>query len=202
MRAVEHASLEDKMIEAMQQNSRRNATTRRQLIAGTAMAFGGLAALSTKLWAGAAEGISRTAESIHQEPVFSSSPKRVYEALTDAKQFQKIVLLGAAMKSMAVGTAPAEISTEPGGAFSLFGGYLTGRQLELVPNLRIVQAWRAGSWDKGDYSIAKFVLQEDVSGTKIVFDHGGFPLGQAEHLAEGWHINYWEPLRKYLASQS
>jgi activator of HSP90 ATPase len=190
------------MMEQTNQNARRSAVTRRQLISGSALAFGGLAVFSTKSRAGAAEGISRTAESIHQEPVFSSSPKRVYEALTDAKQFQKVVLLSAAMKSMAIGMAPAEISTEPGGPFSLFGGYLTGRQLELVPNLRIVQAWRAGSWDKGDYSITKFVLQEDVSGTRIVFDHGGFPLGQAEHLAEGWHINYWEPLQKYLASQS
>jgi len=196
------ASLEDKMIESMKQNDRRNAPTRRQLIAGTAMAFGGLAVVSTKLWAGTPEGISRNAESIHQEPVFSTNPKRVYEALTDAKQFQKVVLLSEAMKSMGISAAPAEISTEPGGAFSLFGGYLTGRQLELVPNVRIVQAWRAASWGKGDYSIVKFVLQEDVSGTKIVFDHGGFPNGQAEHLAEGWHLNYWEPLQKYLASQS
>ena len=190
------------MIERMEQNARRNAPTRRQVIACTAVAFGGLAVVSTKLWAGAAQGISRTAESVHQEPVFSTSPKRVYEALTDAKQFQKVVLLSEAMKSMGIGTAPAQISTEAGGTFSLFGGYVTGRQLELVPNERIVQAWRAGSWDKGDYSITKFVLEEDVSGTKIVFDHGGFPLGQAEHLAEGWHINYWEPLRKYLVSQS
>jgi hypothetical protein len=34
---------------------------------------------------------------------------------------------------------------------------------------------------------------------QIVFDHKGFPLGQAEHLAEGWKANYWEPLGKYLA---
>jgi activator of HSP90 ATPase len=174
--------------------------TRRQLISSAALAFGSLAAFSTKTWAAATDEISHTAESIHMEPVFAASPKRVYEVLTDAKQFQRVVLLSSAMKSMALGTAPAEISTEPGGAFSLFGGYLTGRQLELVPNERIVQAWRAGSWNKGDYSIAKFVLQEDVSGTRIVFDHAGFPRGQAEHLAEGWHINYWEPLQKYLAS--
>jgi activator of HSP90 ATPase len=190
------------MIEQTNPNARRTVPTRRQLITGTALALGGLAVFSTKLRAGAAEGISHTAESIHQEPAFTASRKRVYEALTDAKQFQKVVLLSAAMKSMGIGTAPAEISTEPGGAFSLFGGYLTGRQLELVPNERIVQAWRAGSWGKGDYSIAKFELKEEGAGTKILFDHGGFPTGQAEHLAEGWHINYWEPLQKFLASQS
>jgi hypothetical protein len=39
---------------------------------------------------------------------------------------------------------------------------------------------------------------EQVAGTKIVFDHAGFPRGKAEHLAEGWKMNYWEPLEKFL----
>jgi len=43
---------------------------------------------------------------------------------------------------------------------------------------RVVQAWRAGGWDPAHYSIAKFELVEQGSGTKIVFDHTGFPNGQ------------------------
>ena len=94
---------------------------------------------------------------------------------------------------------PAEISREVGGGFALFGGYITGRHIELVPNERIVQAWRVGSWDPGVYSIAKFELAEQGSGTKIVFDHTGFPKGAGEHLAAGWKAHYWEPLAKLLA---
>jgi len=177
-----------------------NAPTRRQAIAGVAAAIGGLVLGSTRAWAGTEEGISHTAESIHLEPVFKASRKRVYEALADAKQFVKVVQLSAAMKGgTPPGAAPAEISREAGGAFSLFGGYITGRQIELVPNERIVQAWRAGGWDPGYYSIAKFELVEQGSGTRIVFDHTGFPIGRAEHLAEGWKGNYWEPLEKFLA---
>ncbi|HXN95144.1 MAG TPA: SRPBCC domain-containing protein [Candidatus Acidoferrales bacterium] len=176
-----------------------HSSTRRQVIAGAGIAFGGLALGSTGGWAEAAEEISHAAESIHQEPVFKASRKRVYEALTDAKQFDKVVQLSAAMKSgMAPGAKPTEIGREAGGAFELFGGYVTGRHLELVPNERIVQAWRAGSWDPGDYSIAKFQLVEQGAGTKIVFDHAGFPKGKAGHLAEGWKMNYWEPLEKFL----
>jgi len=67
-----------------------------------------------------------------------------------------------------------------------------------VTNERIVQAWRAGSWDPGIYSIARFELVEQGSGTKIVFDHTGFPKGDGEHLAGGWKMNYWEPLEKFL----
>jgi activator of HSP90 ATPase len=177
-----------------------NAPNRRQAIVGGAAAFGGLVLGSMKAWAGPEESISHAAESIHQERVFKAGRKRVYEALTDAKQFGKIVQLSAAMKNgMPPGAGPAEISREAGGTFSLFGGYVTGRQIELVPNERIVQAWRAGSWDPGHYSIAKFELVEQGSGTKIVFDHTGFPNGKAEHLAAGWKGNYWEPLEKFLA---
>jgi activator of HSP90 ATPase len=131
--------------------------------------------------------ISHTAESIHQEPVFKASRKRVYEAIMDEKQFSKMTGL------------PAEISREAGGAFSCFQGQIKGRNVDLVPNERIVQAWRSEGWKAGIYSIAKFVLVEQGSGTKIVFDHTGFPVGQAEHLLDGWKGHYWEPLEKYLA---
>jgi uncharacterized protein YndB with AHSA1/START domain len=177
-----------------------NGPTRRQAIVGVAMAFGGLALGSTAAWAGAEEEeISRTAESIHQEALFKASRKRVYEALTDTEQFDKVIQISGVMKSMHLGGKPTEISREVGGPFTLFGGYITGRHIELVPNERIVQAWRTGGWDPGVYSIAKFELVEQGSGTKIVFDHTGFPKGKAEVLASGWKAHYWEPLDKLLA---
>jgi len=173
--------------------------TRRQAIVGVAMACGGLALGSTKAWAEVQEEISHAAEAIHQEPVFKASRKRVYEALTDAKQFDKVIQMSGAVKSgMAKAPNPPEISREAGGAFSLFGGYVTGRHIELVANERIVQAWRAGAWEAGVYSIARFELVEQGSGTKIVFDHTGFPKRDGEHLAAGWKMNYWEPMEKFL----
>lgn len=171
--------------------------TRRQLLAGVAVTLGVFA--STKVHAAADDGISRIAESIHQEPVFKASRARIYEALLDARQFDKVIELSGVMQSMHLGNKPCEINREPGGAFALFGGYITGRQVELIPNQRIVQAWRAGSWPAGDYSIARFELVEQGSETKIVFDHGGFPKGEAESLASGWKAHYWEPITKLLA---
>jgi activator of HSP90 ATPase len=173
--------------------------TRRQAIISAAIAFGGLALGSTAARAAADEGISRTAEAIHQEPVFKANPKRIYDALTDAKQFDKIIQLSGVMQAMHLPDKPAEISREVGGTFTLFGGYVTGRHVEFVPNERIVQAWRAGSWPPGIYSIARFELVEQGSGTKIVFDHTGFPKGDAEVLASGWKAHYWDPLDKLLA---
>ena len=176
------------------------ATTRRQLLVGAAAGFGSLALRCRDAWADTREEISHTAEAIHHEVVFKASRKRVYEALTSTDQFHKMTQLSAAVQSgMALGNKATDISREPGGAFSLFGGHILGRQIELVPGERIVQAWRAGDWEPGHYSIAKFELTEQGSDTKLIFDHTGFPQGQAQHLAEGWKANYWEPLTKFLA---
>jgi activator of HSP90 ATPase len=123
---------------------------------------------------------------IHQEVDFKASPRRLYEALLDARQFS------------AFSGRPAEINRDVGGAFSLFGGHIVGRNLELLPNQRIVQAWRVVTWPEGVYSIAKFELKVKGSGTHLVFDHTGFPAGLRDHLAEGWESNYWMLLKKYL----
>lgn len=175
-------------------------TTRRRLLVGAAAGFGTLALRCMDAWADTREEISHTAEAIHHELVFKASRKRVYEALTNAQQFHKVTQLSSAVQSgMALGKKATDISREAGGAFSLFGGHILGRQIELVPGERIVQAWRVGDWEPGHYSIARFVLTGQGSDTRLIFDHTGFPQGQAQHLAEGWKANYWEPLTKFLA---
>lgn len=123
---------------------------------------------------------------IHQEVDFTASPQRIYEALLDTKQFT------------AFSGMPAEIHREVGGTFSIFKGHIMGRNLELVPNQRIVQAWRVVTWPEGVYSIAKFELKAQGSGTHLVFDHVGFPEGLHDSLAEGWQEHYWGFLKKYL----
>jgi activator of HSP90 ATPase len=176
-------------------------STRREVIAGLAMGVGAIALVGANAPAEAAEEIARNMESIHQEIEFKASPERVYAALTDAAQFHKAVLLSDAVKSgMVKSPQPAVIHAVAGGEFSLFGGYISGRQIELVPNVRLVQAWRTGSWEVGTYSIARFGLAKQGTGTLLTFDHTGFPKGEAEHLAQGWKVNYWLPLDKILAS--
>ena len=170
---------------------------RRQLIGAAAVLVGGLGLGERSRAEGEGE-VSHTAEAIHQEIVFNASRKRVYDVLTVAAQFQKVIDNSAAMKAMALAKKLAEISRELGGAFSVFGGHIVGRQLELVPGQRIVQAWRVVDWEPGIFSIAHFELVEHADSTKMVFDHTGFPGGQGAHLAEGWRVNYWEPLAKVL----
>jgi len=123
---------------------------------------------------------------IHQEIDLNASPQKVYEALLDSKQFTDF------------SAQAAEINREVGGAFSLFKGHIIGRNLELVPNQRIVQGWRVVTWPEGAYSIARFDLKPQGSGTHVVFDHIGFPEGLHDHLAQGWEENYWLLLKEYF----
>ena len=124
-------------------------------------------------------------DAIHQEITIKASPARVYEALTEAKRF-----------SAMSGGAPAEIEARAGGAFSLFGGHVAGRTLELEAGRRLVQAWRAKDWAPGVYTICRFELAPQGDGTRLVFDQSGVPAGAKEHLEGGWHKMYWEPLNQ------
>jgi uncharacterized protein YndB with AHSA1/START domain len=149
------------------------------------------------------DGVTHDSDAIHQEVVFEAGRGRVWRALTDSAQFDQVTRLSdAAALVMAPGAIPTRLSGEPGGAFALFGGYITGRQIELAPEERLVQAWRSASWRPGDFSLARFVLADEGAATRLVFDHTGFPAGTAVHLAHGWHSHYWDPLAKFLARDS
>lgn len=123
---------------------------------------------------------------ISQTVTIKASAEKVYNALTSAKQFSEVT------------GAPAEITSDEGSAFSCFGGQIVGRHIELKPNERIVQAWRAGPWPEGAFSIVKFEISESGASTTISLEHAGFPADAAEHLESGWDKMYWEPLKAYL----
>ncbi len=125
--------------------------------------------------------------SIHQEATFVAPPARVYDALADLKLFSEWT------------GAPASGDSTEGAGFTAFGGHVTGRHVELVPGRRIVQSWRARTWPEGVHSIVRFELHAEGEGTKLVFDHEGFPEDQREHLSNGWKTMYWEKMAKHFA---
>ena len=130
---------------------------------------------------------------IHQEAVISARPDAVYDALTDGEKF-------AAATGM-----PAQIEAREGATFSLFAGRIEGRQVELVPDRLIVQAWRFGAahpspWEQGVYSVVRFALTGEEGGTRLVIDHSGVPAEWHDHIAGGYPDFYQGPLQRYFAS--
>jgi activator of HSP90 ATPase len=168
--------------------------SRRQVLTGIFVACSG-ALVSTAGWgqdnkvaASPSTEVNKSRTSLHQEIEYKSALQRIYEALLSSKDFT------------AFSGAAAEIDPKVGGAFSMFGGLVVGRNVEVVPNQRIVQAWRlAQEFPEGTYSLVKIELKTKDGGTRLILDHTGFPEGHYDHLYEGWYSHYWEPLRKFLA---
>jgi activator of HSP90 ATPase len=123
---------------------------------------------------------------IQQTVTFKASPHEVYEALMDSK------------KHAAFSGSQASISREVGGEYSAYDGYITGRNLELVPDKKIVQTWRAVDWPEGHFSTVTFVLLPIPEGTRLNFAHADVPEGSEAEFEQGWVDNYWEPMKKML----
>jgi len=128
-------------------------------------------------------------QAIHQTVTFAAPPHEVYEALMDSK------------KHAAFTGAAAEISREVGGEYTAYDGYITGRNLELVPDKKIVQSWRAVDWEDGVLSTITFELAPVPEGTRLDFTHTGLPDGTQAEFTQGWIDNYWEPMKRFFNKQ-
>lgn len=123
---------------------------------------------------------------IEQTVHFEASPHEVYEALMDSALHTAFT------------NSPAEISREVGGDYMAYGGYISGANLELVPDRKIVQSWRAMDWPEDVFSVVTFLLTEQDGGTRLDFTHADVPDGTQDEFRQGWIDNYWEPLKAFL----
>src|SRR5258708_5511171 len=168
-----------------------HAVSRRQAMVGVAITLGSLTA-APKLWGRVQEPMKETPStpanakrtSLHQQVDLKASPQRIYETLLDAKQFAACTGL------------PAEIDPKAGGAFTMFGAMIVGRNIELIPKQRIVQAWRPTHWDAGVYSLVKFELKQQGSAATVVLDHTGFPEGDYDSLSSRLGIALLGPAKE------
>lgn len=125
-------------------------------------------------------------KTIKQTATFKAHPHEVYEALMDSAKHARFT------------GSKAMISREVGGNFTAFDGYSEGVNLELVPNKKIVQTWRASDWPAGHYSTVAFVLKGIDKGTKLTFTQTGVPEEQLEDVSRGWKDFYWTPMKRML----
>lgn len=115
---------------------------------------------------------------------FYCRPDDLYQALTDERRVQAYTQSGATM------------DLRPGGAFTMFGGSVSGSYVELQPGARIVQLWRFNHWPEGVHSKVTITLEEPEPGTTVLqlsqtgipaVDKFGHELRDADRAAEeGW----------------
>lgn len=117
---------------------------------------------------------------IEQIVLFKASANDVYEALMDSA------------KHAAFTNSEAQISREVGGEYLAYAGYISGKNLELVPDQKIVQSWRANDWPEDQISVVTFLLSPFEGGTQLYFTHANVPDGTEEEFTQGWIDNYWD----------
>jgi len=129
---------------------------------------------------------------IHLEKSFPTTPESIYKLLINGAKFGDVTEM------------PGKGGGTEGAFFSIFGDFVTGRQIELVPNERITQAWRMMDWAPGQYSIVRFTLVVEGAETKLIVDQVGHPEEFHEHIESNWEGFYFRPFAKHftaLASQ-
>jgi uncharacterized protein YndB with AHSA1/START domain len=130
------------------------------------------------------------AKTIRQVVTFAASPHEVYEALMDSE------------KHTAFSGEKATISRQVGGSMEAGSGYISGVNLELIPDQKIVQAWRGSDFPEGVMSRATFSLKAAGGGARLTFTHSGVPDELVDAIKDGWVEYYWQPLAAWLARQA
>jgi activator of HSP90 ATPase len=127
-------------------------------------------------------------KTIRQVVTFKAAPHEVYEALMDEKTHSAFT------------GGKAKISRKVGGQFTIYEGDIEGKNLELIPDQKIVQSWRYSDWPEKHYSTATFALEAVEKGTRLTFTQIDVPEDKYEDIKQGWKDYYWGPMKEMLDS--
>jgi uncharacterized protein YndB with AHSA1/START domain len=120
----------------------------------------------------------------------AASPQEIYEAWLDS-----------VIHSQMTG-GEASMSDETGAEVSAWDGYITGRNLELVPGERIVQSWRTTQFtDEHEDSQIIVTLKAVEDGTLLTLEHTNVPDAQKSYEESGWQKHYFDPMKEYFAKR-
>lgn len=113
-----------------------------------------------------------------------ADPEEVFTALTNA--FQIELWSG----------YPADMKPEAGYVFSLWEGDITGINLEVVPNKRLVQEWFFG--EQEEQSVVRITMKKQGAATCVELSHTHIPDEVYEEIAEGWREYYLGAIKGML----
>jgi activator of HSP90 ATPase len=94
--------------------------------------------------------------------------------------------------------SPATASDQAGEPFKAWDGYILGKNLELDPNRRILQAWRTSEFDADQPdSIVEIKLDPSGEGTRVTIRHWNLPEDGMQYR-QGWEEFYFAPMKAFL----
>ena len=117
--------------------------------------------------------------------LLSAPPDEVYKALTLPTTIE-----------LWTGEA-AEMSTQSGDEFSLWDGSIVGKNLEFVPDKKIVQQWYFG--EQSQASIVTLSLHPHKQGTSVELTHTNIPDEDYEDILQGWNESYFGSLQEFYS---
>ena len=121
--------------------------------------------------------------------IIPASPQEIYEAWLD----------GVAHSAMT--GSEARMSDAIGEAVSAFDGYISGRNLELVPGERIVQSWRTAEFEEEHAdSLITVTLEDADGGALLTLVHTNVPDELTSYEQGGWEEYYFEPMKAYFSA--
>jgi activator of HSP90 ATPase len=127
-------------------------------------------------------------KNLRMEATLQAAPEAVYHAWLDGGEHSRFT------------GSPATIDNRVHGRFTAWDGYIHGSIIELVPQRKIVQAWRTTEFPKGSPdSRVEIILSKAGKGTKLLLIHSDIPEGQEDDYEQGWKDFYFTPMKKYFA---
>ncbi len=120
-----------------------------------------------------------------------ASAQEIYEAWLDSLAHSEMTGSAASMSD--------EIDAE----VSAWDGYISGRNVELVPGERIVQSWRTTQFtDEHEDSIVTLIFEPTEGGTLVTLMHSNVPDEHTSYELGGWQEHYFEPMQDYFARRN
>jgi activator of HSP90 ATPase len=94
----------------------------------------------------------------------------------------------------------ATASTKLNAKHTAWDGYISGKNIELIPNKKIVQTWRTVEFpESAPDSILEVTFEEKAGKTKMNLYHHGLQKGDAKKYKDGWQQHYFEPMKEYFS---
>ncbi|HAF28471.1 MAG TPA: ATPase [Bacteroidales bacterium] len=116
--------------------------------------------------------------------IIPAEPEEVYTALTNSFTIELWSGYSAIMDS--------NVGTE----FSLWDGDITGKNIEIVENKKVVQEWYFG--DQTEESIVTINIFENKKGTQVELIHKNIPDEDYENIVEGWNEYYFGAIKTFF----